>query len=215
MTCDHTYSTIANFHTIHITAAHAEPFHSAAVSTSRSVVMASNSRDSSTAQTKSSFHRFPCNWLSYNYKWLTSRWAAISHKLPSVLLPTDFHWLLIKLSSQSQSHIATDGQSVSKSWCRAPSGTHDQIFGYYCLTVTVLFLGAPSLTGGRVCFLYMLLGLSNAVFLGSESLGTRDRILLSQISDFPFCRLLRLAGSQWRYLTPPPHVIKLKTSFHL
>jgi hypothetical protein len=24
--------------------------------------------------------------------------------------------------SQSQSHIATDGQSVSKSWCRAPSG---------------------------------------------------------------------------------------------
>jgi hypothetical protein len=24
--------------------------------------------------------------------------------------------------------IATDGQSVSKSWCRAPSGAHDQIF---------------------------------------------------------------------------------------
>jgi hypothetical protein len=30
--------------------------------------------------------------------------------------------------SQSQSHIATDGQSISKSWCRAPSGAHDQIF---------------------------------------------------------------------------------------
>jgi hypothetical protein len=30
--------------------------------------------------------------------------------------------------SQSQSHIATDGQSVSKSWCRAPSGAYDQIF---------------------------------------------------------------------------------------
>jgi hypothetical protein len=42
--------------------------------------------------------------------------------------------------SQSQSHIATDGQSVSKSWCQAPSGTHDQIFSYYNLTVTVLFL---------------------------------------------------------------------------
>jgi hypothetical protein len=40
----------------------------------------------------------------------------------------------------SQSHIATDGQSVSKSWCRAPSGTHDQIFSHYYLTVTVLFL---------------------------------------------------------------------------
>jgi hypothetical protein len=30
--------------------------------------------------------------------------------------------------SQSQSHIATDGQSVSKSWCRAPTGDHDHIF---------------------------------------------------------------------------------------
>jgi hypothetical protein len=29
--------------------------------------------------------------------------------------------------SQSQSHIATDGQSVFLSWCRAPSGAHDQI----------------------------------------------------------------------------------------
>jgi hypothetical protein len=28
----------------------------------------------------------------------------------------------------SQSHIATDSQSVSKSWCRAPSGAYDQIF---------------------------------------------------------------------------------------
>jgi hypothetical protein len=28
----------------------------------------------------------------------------------------------------SQSHIATDGQSASKSWCRAPSGAYDQIF---------------------------------------------------------------------------------------
>jgi hypothetical protein len=28
---------------------------------------------------------------------------------------------------QSQSHIASDGQSVRLSWCRAPSGSHDQI----------------------------------------------------------------------------------------
>jgi hypothetical protein len=41
---------------------------------------------------------------------------------------------------KSQSHIATDGQSVSKPWCPAPSVTHDQIFSYYYLTVTVLFL---------------------------------------------------------------------------
>jgi hypothetical protein len=27
-----------------------------------------------------------------------------------------------------QSDIGTDGQSISKSWCRAPCGAHDQIF---------------------------------------------------------------------------------------
>jgi hypothetical protein len=77
---------------------------------------------------------------------------------------------------------------------------------YYCLTVTAfIFCGAPSLTRGRVCILYMLLALASAV-LGSESLGTRDHILLSQIWDFPFRRLLRLAGSRWRYSTPPLRV---------
>jgi hypothetical protein len=40
---------------------------------------------------------------------------------------------------------------------------------------------------------------------GSESRGTRNNILLSQIRNFPFRRLLRLAGLQWRYSTPPPH----------
>jgi hypothetical protein len=46
----------------------------------------------------------------------------------------------------------------------------------------------------RVCLLYMLLVLASAVFLGSESLGTSDHILLSQIWCFHFRRLLRLAG---------------------
>jgi hypothetical protein len=31
-------------------------------------------------------------------------------------------------SKSSQSYIATDGLSISKSWCRAPSGAYDQIF---------------------------------------------------------------------------------------
>jgi hypothetical protein len=39
------------------------------------------------------------------------------------LLPrTELNW-----ESLSLSHIATDGQSVSLSWYRAPSGVHDQI----------------------------------------------------------------------------------------
>jgi hypothetical protein len=32
----------------------------------------------------------------------------------------------VETGSQSLSHIATDGQSVSKSWCRTPSGAHDR-----------------------------------------------------------------------------------------
>jgi hypothetical protein len=42
-------------------------------------------------------------------------------------------------------------------------------------TYGLVFCGAPSLTRGRVCHLY------SAVSLESESLGTRDHILLSQI----------------------------------
>jgi hypothetical protein len=54
-------------------------------------------------------------------------------------------------SSQSQSYIATDGLSISKSWCRAPSGAHDQIF-IIVLQLRSCFCGAPSLTRGRVCW---------------------------------------------------------------
>jgi hypothetical protein len=60
--------------------------------------------------------------------------------------------------------IVTDGQSVSKSWCRAPAGAHDQIF----ITVWQLrscFCGAPSLTRGWVCLLYMLLSLCVCPFI--------------------------------------------------
>jgi hypothetical protein len=47
---------------------------------------------------------------------------------------------------------------------------------------------------GRVCRLQLLLALASAVILASESRRTRDHILVSQIRDFPFRRLLRLAG---------------------
>jgi hypothetical protein len=60
-----------------------------------------------------------------------------------------------------------------------------------------------SLTIGWVCHLQLLLALARAFILGSESCGTCDHILLFQIRDFPFRRLLPLAGSRWRYSTPP------------
>jgi hypothetical protein len=72
------------------------------------------------------------------------------------------------------------------------------------------FSTAPTLTRGWVCLLYMLLVLVSVAFLRSVSLGTRDHILLSQIWDFPFRRLLRLAGSRWRYSNHTGVKVKVK-----
>jgi hypothetical protein len=62
-----------------------------------------------------------------------------------------------------------------------------------------------SLTRGRACRLQILLALASIVIFGSESRGTREHILLSQIQDFLLRRLLRPAGLGWRYSNPPPH----------
>jgi hypothetical protein len=74
------------------------------------------------------------------------------------------------VSSLSQSHIASDGQSVSKSWYRAPSGAHDQIF----ISVWQLrscFRGAPSLIedGSVFCMCRWLLPAQS--FSGPSPLG--------------------------------------------
>jgi hypothetical protein len=61
--------------------------------------------------------------------------------------------LLLNYLESSQSHIATDGQSISKSWCRAPSGLMTRyllLFGNYGL----VFVGRPPL--GLVNIFYCL-----------------------------------------------------------
>jgi hypothetical protein len=65
-----------------------------------------------------------------------------------------------------------------------PSEPYGQIF----ITVKqlrVCWCGALSLTREGVCCLQLLLVVASAVILGSESRGTRDHILLSQIPDSP------------------------------
>jgi hypothetical protein len=52
----------------------------------------------------------------------------------------------------SQSHVTTDGQSVSMSWCHVHCGTCDQMLYCVCKLLCCLY-GAPSLTRGRVCLL--------------------------------------------------------------
>jgi hypothetical protein len=70
----------------------------------------------------------------------------------------------------SQSHVATDGQSVSTSWCRAPSGAHDQIL----ITLWQLlscFMGRPlwQEDGSVFCICYWSLPAQS--FLGPSSFG--------------------------------------------
>jgi hypothetical protein len=62
----------------------------------------------------------------------------------------------------------TVSQSVSLGV--APSGVHDQTF-ITRWQLRSCFCGAPSLTRGRVCLLYKLLGLVSVFFLGPRPLG--------------------------------------------
>jgi hypothetical protein len=83
----------------------------------------------------------------------------------------------------SQSHIATDGHSASL-------GVEPRLrlmTGYLLLSDSygLVFMGRPLLRGDGSVFCYVLLALASVVFLGSESLGTGDHLLLSQIWDFP------------------------------
>jgi hypothetical protein len=104
---------------------------------------------------------------------------------PVLVLPTELS------KSKSKSHW--DWRSVSQQVLVSNPiwGSRPDNYYYYYVTVTVLLLWG-ALSDERVCLLYMLLALAIVVFIGSESLGTRDHILLSQIWDFPFRRLLRL-----------------------
>jgi hypothetical protein len=122
--------------------------------------------------------------------------------------------------SRSRSHITTDSQSASQSWCQAPIWEPRQF--YFLLEIFFRQLRfcnfvAPSLTRGRVCYLLvqLLLGHARAVTLASKSPeltaifyshlrlpqpggpGSQEQSgpVIPPGTGYPFCRLLRLAGT--------------------
>jgi hypothetical protein len=139
------------------------------------------------------------------FNWLAPRLVAVSHQNPGLLFTTRLwtehscNWLV---KSQSQNYITTNGQSASLSRNKAPIwGLRPDI--YYCQTVVALLMWGGLFDERTDLRLQLLLALANAVILRSESHGTRDHILLSQIQDFPFRRLPRHIGLRWRYSTLP------------
>jgi hypothetical protein len=67
------------------------------------------------------------------YHWLECRCLHLKPSYCYLNTPNTLEYLNTALV-RSRSHIATDGQSVSKSWCRTPADI------YYSLTITVLLL---------------------------------------------------------------------------
>jgi hypothetical protein len=58
----------------------------------------------------------------------TRQFFIFTTKLPRLSSTDNSRERLSTVWRQSQSYIVTDGRSISKCWCRAPSGAHVQIF---------------------------------------------------------------------------------------
>jgi hypothetical protein len=104
------------------------------------------------------------------------------------------HCLKTILLKESESYVTTDGQPASLSWNKSTHlglTTRSLLLSDSCGFVD---LGRP-------------LWRENGPIVHNCSWPSpaHGHILLSQIQDFPFHRLLRLAGSRWRYSTPPLH----------
>jgi hypothetical protein len=145
--------------------------------------------------------------------WTLIQLVTTVHKSLSDTLSSSSDWTLhgnysdFQLNCQSKSKSHCEWLSVSESvslGVEPPSWAHDQIFITVWQLRSYFLWGA--LSNERTClsFVYAA-GPCQRSLSEVWVLDTSDHILLSQIWDFPFRRLLRLAGSRWRYSTPPPH----------
>jgi hypothetical protein len=91
------------------------------------------------------------------------RLASLPYNISTRILRHAYsHIFHLQTSSQSQSPITTDGQSVSQSWCRAPSGAHDQMFvsvGQFLVCQS----GGPSDEGSDLSFVIVFVSLLSIV----------------------------------------------------
>jgi hypothetical protein len=109
-------------------------------------------------------------------------------------------------SSRVESYVKTDGQSASLSYNKVP------IWGlwpdlYYCQTVAgMLMWGALSDERRGLSFIIAACPRQRSHSRARVPWDLRPYFTVSD-SRLPFCRLLRLAGLRWRYMTPPPRWI--------
>jgi hypothetical protein len=132
-------------------------------------------------------------------------------------------WWRLTLN-QSQSYVATEGQSASLSWCQAPSGAQDQIavtvrqlrvcweyesIVYNCCWSSPEQSFSGSSPGPRDPWSYFTVsdsGLPQTGGSGSVFISPRNRVgQLYPGTGFPFRRLRRIAGLRRPYSNPPPH----------
>jgi hypothetical protein len=134
-----------------------------------------------------------------------------------------FHWdewwtknLSRMNSAERQSQLLYDWRVTANQFVLAPSPLRHtaRFFSSQLNTCGHSPYITSSLTREWVYHLQMLLALASAFILGSESRGTRVHILLSQIRDFPFCRLIRPAGLGG-FIRTPLHTRGILAFLHL
>jgi hypothetical protein len=136
--------------------------------------------------------------------WLSYIILKIYHGGEIVLVNSRKVYFIFRMF-QSQSYFTTGCSApITSSWRQAPWESLPLFLFSKMNTCGHSPYVTSSLTSGWVCRVQFLLALANAVILRSESLGTHDHILLSQIRDSP-----NLEGQVPVFISPRNRVTRL------